>query len=287
MNSGIYLIINKNSGKKYVGSTSNIRQRLADHRSRLCGGCHKNPHLQSSWDKYGKGSFIFMIARLTRPKKSELMHWEQYYIDALDPEYNMYPVAEFPGFGENHARAKLSDQDIKDIRNIYKNKEKTRYQLASIYNISISSINAYVLGERRKGSGGPMQRMRWDYIGRGGEKAITDSSAKKARLLYDSGKYSQADLADKFGVSRTLIANIVRGETRKGVGGPTRSRGLMLGEDNPKSKLSDTEVLEIEKIYGSGDYTQKEIADKYGVHRSYISNIANHKRRPHLWGDYE
>jgi len=58
---GIYLIRNIASGKVYVGSSVNIRQRWRKHRHLLNLKKHWNKHLQSSWDKYGKDVFEFTI----------------------------------------------------------------------------------------------------------------------------------------------------------------------------------------------------------------------------------
>jgi len=61
---GIYLIINLVNDKKYVGSTGSSRgfnKRWEDHKRELKGNYHRNPHLQSAYNKYGKQNFEFII----------------------------------------------------------------------------------------------------------------------------------------------------------------------------------------------------------------------------------
>jgi len=59
--SGIYSILHNASGKIYIGSSINIKQRWNAHRSALNRGKHSNPHLQNAWSKYGKDAFTFSI----------------------------------------------------------------------------------------------------------------------------------------------------------------------------------------------------------------------------------
>lgn len=60
-NSGIYGILNTESGKWYVGQSVNISQRIDQHKTLLRTGVHKNRHLQSAWNKRGEGAFLFVV----------------------------------------------------------------------------------------------------------------------------------------------------------------------------------------------------------------------------------
>jgi len=55
-----------------------------------------------------------------------------------------------------------------------------------------------------------------------------------------------------------------------------------IGEKNGRAKLTESEVLEIRRLYASGDYLQRELADRYGVTQAYISKIVNRKNWTHL-----
>jgi group I intron endonuclease len=60
-NSGVYCIINTVNRKMYVGSAYNLKKRWIQHVSKLNNGTHQNTHLTSSWKKYGKDKFLFII----------------------------------------------------------------------------------------------------------------------------------------------------------------------------------------------------------------------------------
>lgn len=82
----IYTITNICNGKSYVGQThrNNPNVRWDEHKSVLNKGHYKNnPHLQSSWTKYGKDSFDFEIIDTAQTIK-ELDSKEDYYITLLD-----------------------------------------------------------------------------------------------------------------------------------------------------------------------------------------------------------
>lgn len=84
---GIYMIYCKTNGKKYIGSSKNIKNRLYKHRSHLRRNTHCNPHLQNAFNKYKENSFKIEIIKIC--KLEELLMWEQYCIDELKPEFNI------------------------------------------------------------------------------------------------------------------------------------------------------------------------------------------------------
>jgi group I intron endonuclease len=81
MNSGIYKITNKVNGKFYIGSSKNIKERWKQHRSDLKSGSHSNPHLQNSYNKYGKKNFKFEIIETIDPIPELLLEREQVLLD--------------------------------------------------------------------------------------------------------------------------------------------------------------------------------------------------------------
>ncbi|MCK9445976.1 GIY-YIG nuclease family protein [bacterium] len=91
MSSGIYKIKNKINNKCYIGSAINILGRFATHKSSLNKNKHHSYYLQQSWNKYGIEFFIFEI--LEYCEKNILLEREQYYMDLLNPEYNMCKIA--------------------------------------------------------------------------------------------------------------------------------------------------------------------------------------------------
>ena len=55
---GIYAIENTTTGRRYIGSSIDVRRRVLAHFASLRRGCHENPHLQAAWNKHGEESFL-------------------------------------------------------------------------------------------------------------------------------------------------------------------------------------------------------------------------------------
>lgn len=79
MDKGIYKITNLKNNKVYIGQSENLNNREWNHFYWLDRGEHHNEHLQKSYNKYGKGNFIFETleeligsekAKLTKEKMS-------------------------------------------------------------------------------------------------------------------------------------------------------------------------------------------------------------------------
>lgn len=92
MQSGIYQIANQVNGNHYVGSAVNLAKRWQHHLRRLRHGGHKNEHLQRAFAKYGEAAFVFSVLEQIEDS-SQLIPREQHYLDTLNPEYNIAPIA--------------------------------------------------------------------------------------------------------------------------------------------------------------------------------------------------
>lgn len=93
---GVYAIVNRVSGKYYIGSTSEaLKHRRWHHIKELNKNKHGNQHLQRSWNKHGRDAFIFVVLDVCADK-AECLRIEQEYIDirlAIDPE-NTYNICQ-------------------------------------------------------------------------------------------------------------------------------------------------------------------------------------------------
>ena len=83
---GIYIFTNLVNGKRYIGSSKNLYNRLHEHKFNLMSNSAHNMHFQCAWNKYGEDSFIYGI--LEYCSLEEQFNREQFYIDLLVPEYN-------------------------------------------------------------------------------------------------------------------------------------------------------------------------------------------------------
>jgi group I intron endonuclease len=94
---GVYCILNRANGKRYVGSAArSLARRIRGHRDALNGGWHENRHRQAAWNKYGAAAFVFVV--LERCSPSRCIEREQHWIDHYDScngdrGYNLCPLA--------------------------------------------------------------------------------------------------------------------------------------------------------------------------------------------------
>ena len=86
---GIYAIVNRCTGERYVGQSLNISKRWASHRRDLDAGTHHNEKLQRDWQNLGPDGFDFVV--LTECSVEELDEYEYAFIREKS-DYNLDPV---------------------------------------------------------------------------------------------------------------------------------------------------------------------------------------------------
>ena len=107
----LYKILNKNTGKAYIGQTINKPEsRFSYHRQRLKKGTHDNEYLQRSFNKHGLDSFMFYTILKTDDLESLNLYEEQFIkiLRATDRNfgYNIRPGG---------ANSKLSEETKRKI----------------------------------------------------------------------------------------------------------------------------------------------------------------------------
>lgn len=109
--SGVYIIINKITGNKYIGSaiTNKLHVRFANH---CIHSNHGSKLVKQAIKKYGLNNFIFGIIeyfpnKITKYNNIELLKLEQTYLNLLEPEYNILTEAS-NNFGYKHSEETLA-----------------------------------------------------------------------------------------------------------------------------------------------------------------------------------
>lgn len=209
--SGVYVIINTLTTKKYVGSAAHFQKRFNQHKSLLKRNIHPNIKLQRSWNKHGESAFEFSIVEFVENIKDLLLR-EQFHIDQFkatkNGNYNINPVA-----GSSLGR---------------KTKESTKKLISS----KLSGNNGYWYGktfsdEHRKKVGDAERGTKHHYWGKHlseehrkkigfahqGEKCsnskIKECDVLEIRSDYSKGNITQQQLADKYGIGRKAITKII------------------------------------------------------------------------------
>lgn len=90
---GIYQIQSKIKPEKiYIGSAINIKDRVNKHFRLLRKNKHTNKKLQNHFNKHGESDLKYSL--IVGCSKENLIAYEQFYIDALDPWFNIRKIAE-------------------------------------------------------------------------------------------------------------------------------------------------------------------------------------------------
>jgi group I intron endonuclease len=172
--SGIYKILNKISGRFYIGSSADIKNRWVSHKKMLRKNRHDNQHLQNSWNKYGESNFDFLI--LNECSNPELLITEQKYLDDKSIRDNLYNLSFIAG------KIEMTDEIKKKISDGNKGKivsEETKKLLSDIN----SGSNHPMFGKPNNANLGKKFSKDWcNKIGDGNRgKVVSEETKQKIR----------------------------------------------------------------------------------------------------------
>jgi len=172
LNSGVYCIYNIVTHKFYIGSSITLKERMRRHYLDLKGNRHHIKYLQSSWNKRGEKDFIFRVLRTCPPE--QCISLEQYFINAINPEYNCREIADKPLGTKRSLETKKKMSNYAKIRSRHKfykpvvkicpvtkqilDEYKSVKEAGEMNNIRPKYVSA-VLKNKRSKTGG----FNWDY----------------------------------------------------------------------------------------------------------------------------
>lgn len=151
--SGIYKITSP-SGKFYIGSSANMHNRWLAHKTLLNRKKHHSFYLQRASNKYGIDSLSFEVVELCDIE--ELFSREQFYIDSLNPAYNVCRIAGSSRgvrrafttehkmrIGLAHKGKKLSPEQCAMIGDTHRGKKLSESHLARLREASAGESNPF------------------------------------------------------------------------------------------------------------------------------------------------
>lgn len=214
LNSGVYLIEHTESGKVYVGSTTNIKHRLWTHRATLRRGNHTNPYLQHAWDKYGAPAFEMYLVEYS--EKDRLQEREQFWMDLFEGNYyNAIPFADRRELSKEHRR-KLSLAAIGKPHPVSQSEEaRKRRSEAQLGKVLSREHRAAISRGVRDVSEDTKERILAGLeVGWGNtsSRKLTPQQIYSIRDRLKDGD-SYVHIAKDFDVARETIARIDRGDT--------------------------------------------------------------------------
>ncbi len=119
--------------------------------------------------------------------------------------------------GTEHGRAKLTNEEVLDIRERYTGAWGQQSALAKEYGVSQGLISQIVKGEAWAHL--PMGKVAYSELDRRGANhpfaSVTDDVVRAVKADYAAGGITYRELAAKYGISRTTVSRIVRGQIWK------------------------------------------------------------------------
>ncbi len=200
---GVYEIVNKNNGKRYIGSSQNIRNRFYQHKSMLINGNHHCIYLQRAWDKYGKDSFI--MRPLVYCDKDMTLYYEQIMLNKFHPEYNIANCAEASARG-----AKRSLETRKKISEIQKGKKRS---IEAIKKSAMGHIGLTHSDETKESISKSIKEWHKTENGKIAKQKAIEAKNKKIICLNNNITYSSIKDASKdLGINRSKISLVAKGK---------------------------------------------------------------------------
>lgn len=209
--SGIYKISNLINEKIYIGSAINLYCRWHHHKHYLCKNSHTNKRLQNFVNKYGFEQLVFEVLELCN--RNSLLEREQFYIDGLNPFFNICRIAG-NSLGRKHSLE--TKQNLSAM-----NKNKPTY---SMLGKKHSEHTKHLISESKRGK--PLHH---NFIaasirantGRKQSKHVRLALSQLQRKISDVQVEDiirklqlgskQIDLAREYGVSQTVISRVKNG----------------------------------------------------------------------------
>ena len=254
MTTGIYKITNTKTNKFYIGSSINIENRWRQHKYSLRNNKSSNKYFQNSWNLHGEIYFLFEIIEICPKDKIIILSREQFYIDTLQPLYNMQKIAS-------------SSLGIKRS-NEYKEKMKI-----SKSNISIETKN----------------KMSKSHLG----KKLSKVHKEKIKLYSNSEKHKEKiknywnniPIEQQEKLSKSHLGKKLSENTKSKIGKKSKSNWENIKKDNiklnnikqkisqnRKKKLLEEEINLIKTLYNSGQ-SIRSISKELKHDRSVINRI--------------
>lgn len=183
---GIYKIQSKTTNRFYIGSAKCLSDRIYLHKKLLKEHKHHNTFLQNHYNKYGNDDLLCSVVEYIEDTNL-LIEREQYYIDNLNPEFNICRIA----------GNKLGTIHTEETKNKMKIKRIGRKPALGLVH---SEEYKEILSKQLKGNKFAQK--------------LTDEDVVKIKELKLQGLY-QKDIAKLLNVTPAQISLIINNKSRK------------------------------------------------------------------------
>lgn len=265
--------MNNITKKYYIGSAIHLTSRFNTHKSSLKKNKHYNQYLQNAWNKYGEKNFRFEVLEEVLDKNL-LIQREQYYIDVLEPQYNICKSA------GNVLGTKHTEEEKMKISKAHKGKvvsEETKAKLSKAHKENYASGRVIHPFLGRHHTQETKDKIRKANVGRIIPKEqinkmreywkMHDNYWKGKNLTEEMKRKISENHADVSGENNPMYGKSFSRKHREKISKANS------GENSGKCKLNWIKVDEIRDKYQTGNYTNKQLGEEYNLDKSTISRI--------------
>lgn len=225
MISGIYVLVNKENGNFYIGSSSNVNNRLKSHKKMIESKNHTNKKIKEDSLVYDESCFFGKKIMDLPNDVFILREVEQMFIDYFYNEsnfYNIHPKArggaldgeKNPMYGKKHSKESREKMSINSSGENYSHKENKEEIIAKMQSAISTRFHGHKHSEETK---------RMYSIVRTGTKRSEETKEKMRKsnamskgIIIDGEKYpSISEASRKLNIPATTINSRVKNKNNK------------------------------------------------------------------------
>lgn len=254
----LYKITNKINGKIYIGAANNLEERWRKHKAIANSGGKtvKKFAIHFAIIKYGSENFDFKEID-TADTWEEALNKETILIQKFKQEG--YVVYNMTDGGEGVQGHKWTEEQ---------KKAKSESMMGAKHPM-FGKPMPWFLGEKNPNYGKMPSESVIKTLMEFCTK-LTKEQVQEIKELHATGNYTQIALAKKFTISASQVHRIIHNKRWSGKN----------NSDNPitKSNIKKEQVIEMRALALTGNYSRKELQEKYNLSAAQISLILNNKR---------
>lgn len=203
------------------------------------------------------------------------------WVDGRANQLHAIEIGLYVGRGEGHGRAKLTEEQVHEIRRKYTGRYGDQSRMGREYGVSQSLIAKIVRGDI------------WTHLddrpstplvvpkGYAHGAMLTEEQVYQIRENYNGSYGQQIALAREYGVPVSVVRKVLRGETWKQLKG-TRFYIVPQGARHGRAKLTDGQVRWMRRLHNEKGVRIEALAKRYGIGRSIARDILSGKTWKHL-----
>lgn len=209
----VYLIGNTKNEKLYIGQTKKLlSRRLSEHKSCARNEAYNCCKLENAINKYGEENFfiekIFSTDDQDEANAAEISFIKEH--NSIECGYNIQSggMGNRDIGGARNPRAKLTEKQMKEILYLTSNKIGSQSDIAKQFGVHRTTIQRILYNQTWITS---------DRQNINVKSKLSVDNIKDIKKLLMEKQLSYADIAGKYGVSKSMIAHISRGRIHSNI----------------------------------------------------------------------